>query len=425
MSQVVKESKHFWGFAASHFSYFFIWAITYGFLTLWLGQQAGLSGAQSGVVFSLMAGMSLLFQPLFGIISDKLVFKKTLLITIAVAGIFIGPYFQWAFMPILAISSVLASIVTGIVLAFILNGGVSVIEQYVQRASLANKFEFGHSRMGGSVAGAVSALVAGRLFLWQPNAIWWACSASAVLLTMLVLFSTKINFSNATAAMGSSNEKLTKKDVFSIFKLCNFWILALFYMGASAVFDVFDQQFIVFFKTFFETDSQGTIMYSYMNSAQTVIELCLMIPMPFIINKIGARNGLLIYGFLTFVRIFGSAMAPSREWIVFFRLLAGFEMPLLLVSIMKYISGAFDIRLYATVYALASNFAKQISVFIFSTVAGSMYDKVGYQSTYLMMSAVVMVITLVAVFFLEREKKVNPVEEAAGGPVEQVTESHA
>lgn len=425
MSQVVKESKHFWGFAASHFSYFFIWAITYGFLTLWLSQQAGLSGAQSGVVFSLMAGMSLLFQPLFGIISDKLVIKKTLLITIAVAGIFIGPYFQWAFMPILAISPVLASIVTGIVLAFILNGGVSVIEQYVQRASLANKFEFGHSRMGGSVAGAVSALVAGRLFLWQPNAIWWACSASAVLLTMLVLFSTKINFSNATAAMGSSNEKLTKKDVFSIFKLCNFWILALFYMGASAVFDVFDQQFIVFFKTFFETDSQGTIMYSYMNSAQTVIELCLMIPMPFIINKIGARNGLLIYGFLTFVRIFGSAMAPSREWIVFFRLLAGFEMPLLLVSIMKYISGAFDIRLYATVYALASNFAKQISVFIFSTVAGSMYDKVGYQSTYLMMSAVVMVITLVAVFFLEREKKVNPVEEAAGGPVEQVTESHA
>ena len=425
MSQVVKESKHFWGFAASHFSYFFIWAITYGFLTLWLGQQAGLSGAQSGVVFSLMAGMSLLFQPLFGVISDKLVFKKTLLITIAIAGIFIGPYFQWAFMPILAISPVLASIVTGIVLAFILNGGVSVIEQYVQRASLANKFEFGHSRMGGSVAGAVSALVAGRLFLWQPNAIWWACSASAVLLTMLLLFSTKINFSNAAAAMGASNEKLTKKDIFSIFKLRNFWILALFYMGASALFDVFDQQFIVFFKTFFETDSQGTIMYSYMNSAQTVIELCLMIPMPYIINKIGARNGLLIYGFLTFVRILGSAMAPSWEWIVFFRLLAGFEMPLLLVSIMKYISGAFDIRLYATVYALASNFAKQISVFIFSTVAGSMYDKVGYQSTYLMMSAVVMVITLVAVFFLEREKKVNPVEEAAGGPVKQVTESQA
>lgn len=425
MSQVVKESKHFWGFAASHFSYFFIWAITYGFLTLWLSQEAGLTGAQSGVVFSLMAGMSLLFQPLFGIISDKLVFKKTLLITIAVAGIFIGPYFQWTFMPILAINPVLASIVTGVVLAFIMNGGVSVIEQYVQRASLANKFEFGHSRMGGSVAGAVSALVAGRLFLWQPNAIWWACSSSAVLLTMLLLFKTKINFSNAAAAMGTSNEKLTKKDLFSIFKLRNFWILAQFYMVASALFDVFDQQFIVFFKTFFETDAQGTMMYSYMNSAQTVIELCLMISMPFIINKIGARNGLLIYGFLTFVRIFGSAMAPSWEWNVFFRLLAGFEMPLLLVSIMKYISGAFDIRLYATVYALASNFAKQISVFIFSTVAGSMYDKSGYQSTYLMMSAVVLVITLVAVFFLEREKKVNPVEEAGGGPVEQVTEPQA
>ena len=54
--------------------------------------------------------------------------------------------------------------VTGIYLSFILNGGVSVIEQYVQRASLTNKFEYGHSRMGGSLAGAIASLIGGRLF---------------------------------------------------------------------------------------------------------------------------------------------------------------------------------------------------------------------------------------------------------------------
>ena len=107
-------------------------------------------------------------------------------------------------------------------------------------------------------------------------------------------------------------------------------------MGASALFDVFDQQFIVFFKTFFETDAQGTMVYSYMASAQTALELVLMIPMPYIINKIGARNGLIIYGFLTCLRIVGSALSPSWIWIIFFRLLAGLEMPLLLVSIMKH-----------------------------------------------------------------------------------------
>lgn len=135
-----------------------------------------------------------------------------------------------------------------------------------------------------------------------------------------------------------------------------------------------------------------------------------MIPMPYIINKIGARNGLIIYGFLTCLRIVGSALSPSWIWIVFFRLLAGLEMPLLLVSIMKYISEAFDIRLYATVYALASNFAKQISVFIFSSAAGSMYDAIGYRHTYLILGGIVFAITLIAAIFLEKGHKLTTIE---------------
>ena len=413
MSNMVKESRHFWGFALSEFSYFFIWAITYGFLTLWLEKVANVTGAQAGVIFSLMAGMSLVFQPIFGVVSDKLVFRKNLLLTISIAAILTGPYFQWLFMPLFNISPILVSVITGVFLAFVLNGGVSVIEQYVERASIANKFEYGHARMGGSVAGVVAAIVAGRLILWEPNSIWWATSAAAVFLTLLLVFSTKINFENAAAVMGDNkDEKMTKKDIFSIFKLRNFWILALFYMGASALFDVFDQQFIVFFKTFFETDAQGTMVYSYMTSAQTALELALMIPMPYIINKIGARNGLIIYGFLTCLRIVGSALSPSWIWIIFFRLLAGLEMPLLLVSIMKYIAEAFDIRLYATIYALASNFAKQISVFIFSSAAGSMYDSIGYQHTYLILGGIVFVITLIAATFLEKGQKLSTVKHS-------------
>ena len=413
MSNMVKESRHFWGFALSEFSYFFIWAITYGFLTLWLEKVANVTGAQAGIIFSLMAGMSLIFQPIFGVVSDKLVFRKNLLLTISIAAILTGPYFQWLFMPLFNISPILVSVITGVFLAFVLNGGVSVIEQYVERASIANKFEYGHARMGGSVAGVVAAVVAGRLILWEPNSIWWATSAAAVFLTLLLVFSTKINFENAAAVMGDNkDEKMTKKDIFSIFKLRNFWILALFYMGASALFDVFDQQFIVFFKTFFETDAQGTMVYSYMTSAQTALELALMIPMPYIINKIGARNGLIIYGFLTCLRIVGSALSPSWIWIIFFRLLAGLEMPLLLVSIMKYIAEAFDLRLYATIYALASNFAKQISVFIFSSAAGSMYDSIGYQHTYLILGGIVFVITLIAATFLEKGQKLSTVKHS-------------
>lgn len=422
MNNTQAESKHFWGFPITHFSYFFIWAVVNGYLTLWLEQVAHLNGTESGVVFSMMAGISLIFQPVFGVVSDKLLFRKDLILTISIAGILIGPYFQWVFMPILHINAFLVAFITGIFLSFILNGGVSVIEQYVQRASLANGFEYAHSRVGGSVAGVVASLVAGRVFLWEPNSIFWACTIAAVILTGLLIFSDKIDMDNASAA-GDTSNSLDMKTVLSVFKIKNLWVLAIFYMGASALFDVFDQQFIIFFKTFFNTAAQGTLVYSYMSSAQTAIEFCLMFPMPWIINKIGSRNGLIIYGFLTCIRILGSALSPNWMWIVGFRLLAGLEMPLLLTSIMKYIAGAFDIRLYATVYALASNFAKQVSVFIFSSVAGKMYDIIGYQHTYVIMGIVVFVITLFAAFMLKKEDPVQAGEVEAPETATATSES--
>lgn len=421
-SEEKKKNKHFWGFPFTHFTYFFIWATVNGYLTLWMEQVGHLNGAQSGLVFSMMAGISLIFQPFFGVISDKLLFRKDLIITIGVVGIFIGPYFQWLFLPLMRINSFLVAVVTGVFLSFVLNGGVSVVEQYVQRASLANGFEYSHSRLGGSLAGIVASLVAGRLFLWKPNSIFWICSLAAIVFVGLLLFSDKINLENASAA-GDTSNSLNMKIVGSVFKNKNFWVLSIFYMGASAIFDVFDQQFIIFFKTFFETAAQGTLVYSYMSSAQTLIEFILMFPMPWIINKIGARNGLIAYGFLTAVRILGSALSPTWGWIVVFRLLAGLEMPLLLTSIMKYIAGAFDIRLYATVYALASNFAKQISVFIFSSVAGQMYDGFGYQHTYVMMGVFVFVITLFAAFTLKKENRVQAGEVDAEEAANEATVS--
>ena len=138
-----------------------------------------------------------------------------------------------------------------------------------------------------------------------------------------------------------------------------------------------------------------------------------MIPMPYIINKIGSKNGLIIYGLILGVRIIGSAMSPSVVWVIVLRLLAGFEMPLVLVSIMKYISGSFDLRLYATVYALASNFAKQISVFVFSTLAGKWYDAFGFQHTHSILGGIVFVVTIICAFCFKKEDKVQAGEISA------------
>lgn len=399
------QKKHFWSFAGSHFAYFFTWAVVYGYLTLWLEQVADLGGTAAGLLFSVMAGISLVFQPIFGIVSDRLKFKKTLLAAISLSALFIGPFFQWLMLPLLEINLYLGILTAGLYLSFVLNGGVGVIEQYIERASWVNNFEYGHSRMGGSLAGIVVTLVAGRLFVWNPTAIFWACSVAGAILSILVIFFDKVDVVEEEVAQETKETKLDRKTILSIFKLKNFWALALFYIGAAALYDVFDQQFIVYFKSFFENGNDGTIVYSYMASAQVGLELLLMIPMPYIINKIGAKRGLIIFGFITFIRIFGSALAPSYPFLIFFRILAGLEMPLLLVSIMKYISHTFDRKLYATIYMLGSNFAKQVSVFIFSTISGSLYDSIGFHKTYLVLAGMVLVITLISIFTLENDKK--------------------
>ncbi len=393
----------FWSFPVSHFSYFFIWAIVSGYLTLWLEQVANLNGSEAGIVFSMMAAMSLAFQPLFGFFSDRLVMKKTLVFIILGVGVLIGPYFEWLFMPLLAATNpFVIAVITGIYLSFVLNGGVSVIEQHIQRASVTNNFEFGHSRIGGSIAGAVASFLGGRLFLINPNLIFWAATVTAIVALIMFAFFDKINTENIDEVTDVT-DRISMADVRHLLKLKNFWILGIFYMGASALYDVFDQQFVIFFQTFFPSVSHATTVYSNVVTIQMIIEIILMIPMPYIINKIGARNGLIIYGFITAIRIIGTALAPNWIFIVVLRLLAGFEMPLVLVSIMKYINGAFDNNLYATIYALAANFMKQISVFIFSALAGNFYDSIGFQHTYLIMGSIVLVITIIAAFFLEKE----------------------
>ncbi|KZK34574.1 Lactose permease [Lactococcus cremoris] len=249
----------------------------------------------------------------------------------------------------------------------------------------------------------VASFVGGRIFLINPYLIFWVSSASAILCLIMFVFFNKINYENVSQVTNTS-EKISFSDVKKIFKIRNFWILGFFYMGVSAIYDVFDQQFVIFFQQFFSSVSSATTVYSNTVTIQMFIEIILMLIMPKVVNKIGPRNGLLIYGFVTALRIIGTALSPNYAVVVALRLLAGFEMPLVLISIMKYIGVAFDNMYYATVYALTANFMKQVSVFIFSALAGNMYDSLGFQMTYLIMGSVVLIISIIALLFLEKPK---------------------
>ncbi|MCM3029929.1 oligosaccharide MFS transporter [Niallia sp. MER 6] len=401
---MIQTQKSFWNFGGLFFFYFFIWATVFTFLPIWLEEQAGLSATESGYVFSAMSLVALLYQPFFGILSDKLVFKKHLFATVAGAAIFMGPFFSYVFISLLDLNIIAGALLGSVYLSSVLYGGVGVIESYIERASRANKFEYGRARLFGSVAGATATFVSGLLFVAHPFSIFWVASLSGIVLSIL-LYTAKIDKTASFAAKESAAEPLTKEVIFSVFKLRNFWMLGLFIIGTACMYDVFDQQFPNYYKQFFTTPAEGTNVFSKLVSLQIGLEAIIMVFMPILINKIGAKNGLLLFGALTFIRIFGSAVAIGPISLSIVRLIAAVEMPLLLISIFKYITGVFDIRLSATVYLLAFNFAKQISIMVFSSVAGGMYSTIGYQNTYYILSVVVLVITIMSIYTLENDKK--------------------
>ncbi|MEY8732546.1 MFS transporter [Peribacillus frigoritolerans] len=401
-------SKGFWNFGGLFYFYFIIWAIVLGFLPLWLEDVAGLNPSETGIVFSSMSLIALCYQPFLGILSDKLGFKKNLFWVVVILLMFMGPFFSFLYAPLLKANIVIGAIIGSVYLSAVLNGGVGVVESYIERVSRNNGFEYGRVRLFGSIAGATASLIGGVMFVKNPNSIFWFASGAAVFLAVL-LFMAKIEGQDHIKSGGSKGKgnEISKKAVLSIFKIKNFWYLSFLIIGTAAIYDVFDQQFPNYYVQFFSSKEYGTDIFSKLVSIQVGLEAILMIFAPVIVNKMGAKNGLILFGVLTFVRIFGSAIATGPVLLSIFRLIAAFEMPLLLVSIFKYITGVFDTRLSATIYLLAFNFAKQSAITIFSSVAGSMYSFMGFQNTYYCLSAVVLLVTLISYFTLSNDKKMQ------------------
>lgn len=84
---------------SAYFFFFFVtWSASYSLFSIWLGQEINLSGADTGIVFSVNAIFALCMQPLYGYISDKIGLRKSILTFISVLLIFVGPFYIYMFM---------------------------------------------------------------------------------------------------------------------------------------------------------------------------------------------------------------------------------------------------------------------------------------------------------------------------------------
>ena len=383
------------------FTFFFCWLVFLAFMPIWFKQVLHLSGAQIGTIYAANAIAAMTFQPIYGYISDRIGLRKHLLGFINFCVAMTAPFFLLVYQPLLE-SFFFAGVVAGaLFMAIAYNAGVAAIESFVEKAGRSNNFEFGRARCWGSLGAAVGIFAAGLVFNLNPSYIFILASIMSLPLAA-ILYTTKLKASDLEIA---EKNNISLADVRELFKIKNVWLFMIFILGSACVYGVFDQQFAIYYASLFPTEAEGNEAFGFLNSFQVFLEAAAMFAAPYFVNKLGAKRSLILAGTIMTCRMVGSGVVVNTIGISAIKLLHAVELSLLLVAVFKYIAKNFDNRLASVMYLVGYQLSNQLGAAILSPVVGSLYDSIGFPSTYLFLGAVVGSFTLFGAFVLVSDSK--------------------
>lgn len=402
---MTQRSTSYWVFSAFFFFFFFSFSSAMSLFGIWLGHVGGLDGSEKGIVFAINSIGALCIHPVYGYISDKIGLRKNLLFVIIGLLIVAGPFFQYIYGPLLNHNIYIGAIVGSAYLGAAFTSGNAAIETFIEKIGRKNNFEYGKARMFGSLGWAVATFFAGRTFNVNPSLNFWVCSASAVILGVLLSMAKVDATGDHSSSTIEQSEPFNVKEVLLLVRSGRFWAFAMYIIGVTCIFPMYDQQFSVYFSSLFKSPEIGNTMFGYLNSIQVFVEAAFMFMAPVIVNKIGAKNGLLLAGLLMCIRITCSGLADGIPWAVAStKLIHSLEAPVMFISIFKYIRVHFDARVISTMYLVGYQFCGALGAAVFSPLIGKLYDQIGFSNTYLWMGGYVLLFTIISAFTLRNQK---------------------
>ncbi|MFS2134688.1 oligosaccharide MFS transporter [Duganella sp. Dugasp56] len=393
------KQNHFRFLASFVFIYFFAQAMSVSLLTLWLRSTLQLSGAEAGVVFSANFIAAMCSQPVYGFISDKVGTRKHILWAVGTLCSLCGLFFVYVYAPLLKANLLLGAAVGGVYLGVTFIAGSYAIESYVDRIGRRHGFEYSRVRLCGSLGFASAAMLTGHLYNINPGINFFIASGAGLLLiAMLALWKTGGGADDeATSAAG----KVKLADALGLLGDPKFWRFMVFILGVTNLYLVFDQQFPSYFASLFPTPQQGAAMFGYLNSAQIFIEAGGLFLSPLLVRRIGAKRGLMLAGTIMLLRIGGSSFAVGPLSISVLKMLHSLELPILVVSVFRYIAHHFDNRLASTLYMVGVSFGHSLGLAILSPLVGKSYDLLGFPATYLLLAGLGAVFLALSAWALE------------------------
>jgi len=304
--------------------YFLVFCCTASWLPIFADylKHQHLNGIEIGMILSITPVMMFLVQPFYGMLADRIGYKKCLLLSSFLAAVSYACYLLNAGFAYLFTVTIFMSL--------FYNTIQPLLDSLALKLTQENpNFSYGTLRIAGAAGWAFTGIIVGYFIDHIDTSVIFIFSSISLLAAFIFSFSLKKDDRKIVSANSQSFKNV--KDVFGspilIFLLI---CVALISTGATTIWN--------FYSIYMKENGASAALVGYGISLQGLCELPLFYFSARIIKKFGIKNTLLITVFATTLRLFLYSIVSNPKMAIFIELLHGISWSLFWVVCVEYVN---------------------------------------------------------------------------------------
>ncbi|KAB2330210.1 MFS transporter [Cytobacillus depressus] len=358
-------------------------------LSVYLSDAEQLNGYQIGIIMSISPIIMIFFQPLWGMLSDKLNAPiKILTVTTFIAGLFgLGFILFSGYYWIFIIATCVAIFQSAI---------IPISDSLSIKYTSTVKVNYGNIRLFGSLGFGLAVFIMGRLSEWNPKIIFISFFASLIIASFLALKMPAEKVSKKQNLLAGIKEILVVKR-FLIFLVITFLIFGPNLANNN------------YFGLFIENRG-GT--YTGIGIAFLIAVLS---EIPFMkaagswIHRFGLLKIATLAGIVSCIRWLLYFTEPSLWLIYCTAVIQGFSIGLFIPAGLQYVKDITPVHITATAITLYSAFGNGVGNWFCTFIGGIIYEEFNVYTLYLFFSILSFIGVMLNIWLIREEKGHNSV----------------